>query len=626
MKRLFYSLAIIAAVTACNEEMKESDSPVNGEGKTFTAKFEGSKVYMGEDYYYRWQAGDLVSVFTDASHDQYKAVTGDVTETDLEFVSTTAALETTLDKSYAVYPYNAANALEDGVVYTEIAAEQTYSPNGLGNAIMVSETSGSEFVFKNACALVKVNLTIAEDFTNLHAVKSIRVSSKSKSLSGAATINVAGGDYAAKMATQTLAAENAVTLVGCEEAGLLQADKALTFYLAIPAGTYEAGDLTVSVLTNTQSTPFNQAFTLTKNYTVNRSQYIEVTATIAKGYQWFTGDGEEITIKENVVLTNKAIMTYEANLIKQGFDDQYNIETVFDVPDHGINIKGQQLVDSGDASIGEDGRPTITFVTTEDNAFIMNTFTTTESGYKTTKMEDVKMTLSDLRITGELRTNTIGIYVKPGKVSKGNWGEEYSQATFNTEWTNVDVKDCKIVPYTVNDQIQIGSAVCIYGTVTLNNCNIIGTTWSEKTTMNLEGVNLFDMAATNSSVTIVNGGNIGNVYLWEQSKITFKGGATVNSVYSVSMSASSLGYGIVEDATINEMTIDPKSTYNPDLRISAASKIGTLTFLDEADANQFNSAYWAKVSIDENATIGKIFVGETEYDLAGFLAYKASVK
>ena len=102
MKRLFYSLAIIAAVTACNEEMKESDSPVNGEGKTFTAKFEGSKVYMGEDYYYRWQEGDLVSVFTDTSHDQYRAVTGDVTETDLEFVSTTAALKTTLDKSYAV--------------------------------------------------------------------------------------------------------------------------------------------------------------------------------------------------------------------------------------------------------------------------------------------------------------------------------------------------------------------------------------------------------------------------------------------------------------------------------------------------------------------------------------------
>ena len=305
MKKLFYSLAIIAAVTACNTEIKESDAPVQGEGKTFTAKFEGSKVYMGEDYYYRWQAGDLVSVFTDASHDQYQAVTGDVTETDLEYVSTTAALETTLDKSYAVYPYNAANSLENGVVYTEIAAEQTYSPNGLGNAIMVSETSGSEFVFKNACALVKVNLTIAEDFTNLHAVKSIRVSSKSKVISGAATINVAGGDYAAKMVTQTLTTESSVTLVGCQEAGMLQADKAITFYLAIPAGTYPAGDLVVEVLTDGGSAPFNPYYTLSKQHTVNRSQYLEVTATIAKGYSWFEDKGEEVVIKEDVVLQNK---------------------------------------------------------------------------------------------------------------------------------------------------------------------------------------------------------------------------------------------------------------------------------------------------------------------------------
>jgi hypothetical protein len=134
------------------------------------------------------------------------------------------------------------------------------------------------------------------------------------------------------------------------------------------------------------------------------------------------------------------------------------------------------------------------------------------------------------------------------------------------------------------------------------------------------------MAATNKTVTTVNGGNIGNVYLWEQSKTTFKGKANVNSVYSVSMSASSLGYLAVEDATINEMIIDPKGGYNADLRISADAKIGTLTFIDEPDETSFNKAYWAKVSIDANATIGEIYVGDTKYDLAGFLAYKASVK
>ena len=104
--------------------MKESDSPVNGEGKTFTAKFEGSKVYMGEDYYYRWKAGDLVSVFTGSEHDQYTATTGDVTETELEFVSKTADLDAAVSESYAVYPYDKAATIADGVVYTNLAAEQ----------------------------------------------------------------------------------------------------------------------------------------------------------------------------------------------------------------------------------------------------------------------------------------------------------------------------------------------------------------------------------------------------------------------------------------------------------------------------------------------------------------------
>ena len=601
MKKLFYSLAIIAAVTACNEEMKESDSPVNGEGKTFTAKFEGSKVYMGEDYYYRWQAGDLVSVFTDASHYQYQAVTDDVTETDLEFVSKTATLGTTLDKSYAVYPYNAANALEDGVVYTEIAAEQTYSPNGLGNAIMVSETSGSEFVFKNACALVKVNLTIAEDFTNLHAVKSIRVSSKSKPLSGAATINVAGGDYAAKVSSQTLAIENAVTLVGCEG-----------------AGTYEAGDLTVSVLTNTQSTPFNQAFTLTKNYTVNRSQYIEVTATIAKDYEWFTGDEEEVVIKEDVTLVNKAIMAYIDNLLRQGFGDQSNIETIFDVPYKDMVIRGESLYGEG-AFEGEDGKPTITFVTTDDEAFIMNTFTSFKSGLSDVATPPT-ITVDNLRITGELRTNTIGIYV-----DNVNWKDQaYNQGKFNTVWNGVDVVDCQIMPYADNEKVKIGAAVCVYGTVELNNCKITGSVWDERAT-SIDDISLYDVACTNSTKVFVNGGEIGSIHGWEQSQITFDGGAHVDYAHAINISAKDSWKWTVKNATIDVFEVDPHTTYKPNVTITAEATVGTLIFKDDRE-NAYNSEFWTKVSIDANATIGEIYVGDTKYDLAGFLAFKASVK
>ena len=622
MKKLFYSLAIIAAVTACNEEMKESDSPVNGEGKTFTAKFEGSKVYMGEDYYYRWQAGDLVSVFTDAYHDQYKAVTGDVTETDLEYVSTTAALGTTLDKSYAVYPYNAANALEDGVVYTEIAAEQTYSHNGLGNAIMVSETSGSEFVFKNACALVKVNLTIAEDFTNLHAVKSIRVSSKSKVISGAATINVAGGDYAAKMVTQTLTSESSVTLVGCQEAGMLQADKAITFYLAIPAGTYPAGDLVVEVLTDGGSAPFNPYYTLSKQHTVNRSQYLEVTATIAKGYTWFEEKGDEVVIKEDVVLQNKAIMCDSDNLKRQNFKGHDSYDKIFSIPSGDFNLTGEQLVAGGEAVDGPNG-PTITFQTTDEHVFIVNTFTTTTSGLTATKAEDVNtVTVSNLTITGDVTTNTMGIYVDPR-----NWAPKgtYDQSKFHTVWNDVNVVDCNILPFNSIDK-KLGAAVCVFGIAELNNCKLTGSKKSpyvDTHYADYANFGYYDMACTNSSHTYINGGEVGSIFGWEQSKFTIFGGAKIGTLKTIGISTSNLGPVVIKDATVNELIMDPSGTYKPMLTITADANIGTLRFLHEV---AFDSSYWASVSIDANATIGEIYVGDTKYDLAGFLAYKAALK
>ena len=613
MKKLFYSLAIIAAVTACNEEMKESDSPVNGEGKTFTAKFEGSKVYMGEDYYYRWQAGDLVSVFTDASHDQYQAVTDDVTETDLEFVSTTAAPKTTLDKSYAVYPYNAANALEDGVVYTEIAAEQTYSHNGLGNAIMVSETSGSEFVFKNACALVKVNLTIAEDFTKLHAVKSIRVSSKSKVISGAATINVAGGDYAAKMVTQTLTTESSVTLVGCQEAGMLQADKALTFYLAIPAGTYEAGDLTVSVLTDTESAPFNQAFNLTKSYTVNRSQYIEVTATIAKDYKWFTGTKEEVIIKENVTLVDKAIMTYDANFILQGFYDQGLIETIFDVPDHDMTITGWDLVNEGYAQTAENG-PVITFKKAEAD-YIMNSFTTTNSGVK--NLTPNKITVKALTITGELRTTTMGIWVNTQTAPTLPAGyTSHDQSAFNTTFENVNVVDCVIPMYTDN----YGGALCAFGTANIINCTIKGTTPCS-TVAESDYENIYDLCITNNTKTTISGSEVGKILTWEHLALTINNKSVVDYINCGTNSVSAATKIVIDDAEVKEFDCTRTTTgnlpkYGTKITVTSTGKIGTL----KLSSLIAGTSYSYHFTVEEGAVIERVVFDGVEMTWEAFKA------
>ena len=626
MKKLFYSLAIIAAITACNKDIVESPSTGNGEGKKFTAAFESTKVYMGEDYYYRWQEGDLVSVFTGAEHDQYKATTGDVTETELEFVSKTGDLDAAMSESYAVYPYDKAATVADGIVYTNLAAEQTYSENGLGNAIMVSKTTGSDFVFKNACALVKVNLTIAEDFTNLHAVNKISVMSKGHALSGAVTVDVASGDFAAKVVEDENSSKT-VSLVGCESAGLLQAESALTFYIAIPAGTYEAGDLVVAVLTDTESTPFNQSFTLSKSYTINRSQYIEVTATIAKDYTWFEDKDTEIIINEDVTLIDKAIIAHVSNLEKQGFRNQGSIETIFDTPSKPITIKGANLIDLGYATSGEDGRPTMTFVSTADDVFVMNTFTTLNGGWKKTDPDIV--TVSDLRITGELRTNTLGIYVKDGVTAPSGT----HQGAFHTIMNNVDVVDCRIIPYTISNQIQIGAAVCVYGEAYLNNCKVTGTGLSDYALNNptLAAVPFYDMGLPNNSILNLNNSTVGTIYGWEQASLSVNNGSSVDYIRWNTICITSLINKNNDGSYANYLYIDDSRVGTLDLYghsiQSAAGKYPTkVTITKTAHIEEMIiSSYiatsgYSRFIIEEGAQIDKVVVDGTEMSLADFIS------
>ena len=618
MKKLFYSLAVLAAVTACNKEIEQQPAPVVGEGVDFIATFEDAdtRVYLGEDYFYRWEAGDLVSVFTDSNHDKYKAATGDVVETTLEYVSTTATLGSTLSENYAVYPYNAANTIENGVISTTLPAEQTYNPavpTGINNAIMVSKASGTEFVFKNSCALVKVNLKVAADFSAQHSVRAIRVLSKDHALSGPVSVNVAGGDYAAKVDGTSSSSSKYVRLTGCESAGLLDTESVLTFYLAIPAGTYAAGDLTVFVATTSaSSTSFNQSFNLTKQYTVNRSQYIEVTATMGKGYDWFEENDDEVIIKEDVILVDKAIMCDEDNLLRQNFRGHDSYDKVFDIPSGDFSITGAQLVESGDASEGPSG-PTITFKKTDAEVFIVNTFTTTTSGLSSTT--DVNtVTVSNLTITGELQANCMGIYVN----DKGDWGPGYSQSTFHTVWNDVNVLDCKIIPFNSNDK-KLGAAVCVYGKAELNNCTVKGTEKSPYVDTHYPEYSDFpyyDMACTNKSHTIVTGGEIGSIFGWEQAKFTFGGGAVIGSLYTIGISASNLGPVIVNDATVGELTMDPAGNYAPYLTLSTSAKVGTLTFVDDDYVG-----YWGKVKILTGASVDKVVLeGVGEYTLAEFIS------
>lgn len=609
MKRIVLFMAAVAALfCSCQKEIEEVGGGIRS---LFSASFENgdTRVYLGEDYFYRWETGDLVSVFTgDYSHRQYKALTGDVVETDLEYVSTTTSSTDALgDYDYAIFPYNASNNLKSGVLYSTIAAEQTYRENDLNNAIMVSQipAASDAFVFKNSCALLKLNVKIAEDFSNLHSVKSIAVYSNSHKLSGPVTINAASGDYTAKVDASAETASNTVKLIGCEAAGLLQEDEYLTFYIAIPAGTYAENDLTVSILTSTTSAPFNVTAKIPSAYTVARSQYLDLSTTLAKDYNWFEQNDDEIIIKDNVVLVDKAIMTYDANLLLQGFKGQDRIETIFDVPDHDMVITGWDLVNGGYAASAENG-PVITFKKA-DADYIMNTITTTNSGIS--GVTPNKMVLKSLTITGELRTNTMGIYVH--NTYANVTGGTTDQGAFNTEWHNVNVVDCKIQLYTD----WYGGAVCVYGTALLKDCKIKGNTPTSDVPAELYD-SIYDVCMTNNVDATIDGGEFGRLLTWEHMALTISNNAKVDFINWRINAYKSSSKLIIEDSTVGILDATQGSTVpslGTRLYVNANSKVGTIKLpVHTSDSEKYS------ISIEEGATVGEIIVGDQSYTLEAF--------
>lgn len=611
MKRIVLFMAAVAALfCSCKKEIEEN-RVVDGVNATFSASFEkiDSRVYLGDDYYYRWEAGDLVSVFTgDYSHRQYKALTGNVVETDLEYVSTIASSSEALsDFNYAVFPYNKSNSLESGVLHSTIAAEQTYRKNDLNNAIMVSQipAASDAFVFKNSCALLKINVKIAEDFSNLHSVKSITVYSNSHKLSGPATINVASGDYTAKVDASAETASNTVKLTGCEAAGLLQADKYLTFYIAIPAGTYAAEELTVSILTSTTSVPLNVTSKVPAAYTVGRSQYLDLSTTLAKDYNWFQQDDDEIIIKNDVVLQDKAIMTYDANLILQGFKEQNRIETIFDVPDHDMTITGWDLVNNGYAASAENG-PVITFKKAEAD-YVMNTFTTTNSGIA--GVAPNKMILKSLTITGELRVNTMGIYVHDTNANVT--GGKTDQAAFDTEWHNVNVVDCKISLYTD----WYGGAVCVYGTALLKDCKVKGNVPTSDVPAELHD-SIYDICMTNNVNATIDGGEFGRILTWEHMALKIQNKAKVDFINWRINAYKQSSKLTIEDSTVGILDATQGSTapsLGTRLYVDANSKIGTIILPVHTSSPEKYT-----ISIENGATVGEIVVGDQSYSLEDF--------
>lgn len=609
MKKIQFGIIMLAALlTGCKEEIAQ---PEINEGAELSATFanEDTRVYLGDDYYFRWEKGDLLSAFLyNQSHRKYEAREGDVIETLLDEVEVvTNVSEGTDGYNYAIFPYSDANAYDSGKLIANLPSVQSYDRErvNLNSAIMVARipSSESKFYFKNSCALLKLNVTKTDAF--VAKLKSITVTSSAHKIAGRVVVDAANEDYTAVIDVNDAAASNSITLGGCEEAGILSS-LPLTFFIAIPAGTYEANDLTVTFDCDVDQLDCSK--TIPTAYTVGRSKYLDLSTTLGEAGGWYEESGDGVYI-DDATLTNKSIMINVPRLLINGWDGLKHVEGVFDVPESGdFKIVGKDLVDAGYAANGNP--PVITHVTTDDNVYIMNTFTTNQSGLKEVPTPPT-VTVENLTITGEYITNSLGEYVSDAVVAPNH----AKPGNFSTVFTNVNVINSKVLPFNNRDKF-VGAAVCINGTAVLENCVVKGTVKSDYWINHEEYQNcrVFDMACVNNSHTTLNGGEYGSIYTWEHLSLTVQKFAKVESIYFCANSYMSTSKLTVDSSEVGVIDCtDYKSTI-PSLgtRISlkSNSKVGVLK-MKKLTATKYSYT----IEIDETSTIEKVIIDDVEMTL-----------
>lgn len=186
--------------------------------------------------------------------------------------------------------------------------------------------------------------------------------------------------------------------------------------------------------------------------------------------------------------------------------------------------------------------------------------------------DGAKVTVNDITFTGTMSSVMAGNYVD----TESNW--------FNTEFNNVNIVDAEVVSFSAN----ISPALCVYGNLTMNDCNVYGTTLSSLDTDPMWPV--YDVAVVNSSVTEINGGTIGSIYSWAKAKLVLND-VEVDSITPRGNMNTSTAYGIyINDGT----TVDKIDLSN----ITNSAKVN-ITIAEGAVVNQIVDGSDTYTSIDE---------------------------
>ena len=310
MKKLGLFALIAVLFTACSQD-NTTDNALQPE-LLHVGFEEGTRVQLNDQHQTVWNTGDMVSVFYKSDANSCYSYTGDDKArtgviSKVDNVATTSA---SLDKVYAVYPYNADYTIDaQGVVSATVSANQTYAAGsyGIGNNIMVATGGSAELRFQNVYGWVRLQFTGKDSVSKL-----VFRGNNNEVLAGAATINP-------NDATIAFAAGGATELtLDCSNVTLT--DAATEFYIAVAPQAFEKG-FEVEAHTAAGVKVFNKgtATTITRNVvTTMATTEIDVITPISDvttaGTYTVTGTVVAVGTKAYIIADNTgAMMVYHYN-------------------------------------------------------------------------------------------------------------------------------------------------------------------------------------------------------------------------------------------------------------------------------------------------------------------------
>ena len=286
MKKMMFFAVVATMFAACSKDATNNAGIDLSKDKLYVSisSDDASRIQLDEECQTVWNADDQVSVFNKTTDNRCYKFTGQTGDKTGELVYVEGgATGSAIDKVIALYPYDSAAVIADGLIQTTIPATQKYVANsfGEGGNIMVAQSDNENLSFKHVFGWIKLQLS------GNYAVKSITLAGiNNESLAGSATIGKDLSVTLADDATRTLTLD-------CGE-GVQLTDTPTAFYIAVLPQTFENG---VNIEINI-SDSYKFSKSIAHSFTVARNHIVPV-KNLAKQFpsiEYTTSDGNAITI------------------------------------------------------------------------------------------------------------------------------------------------------------------------------------------------------------------------------------------------------------------------------------------------------------------------------------------